>query len=232
MFDPTDYPAKGTLVVHLDSLVDERRRAFKGSPRPVGWFTADQRQRTSSEQAHSLIVRLRDAREFYGEQPENLLHAVAHALDHACYERGLTPQDFDSTLADAAKLLPALVAAEAEDSGYPVARRDMAAELRPIVGRIARKATNETEFFAELVARDLLVQYWSALPGTNEVPDYTVGRRDRVLANGRCLVVTSRELGPDLTLPRLVERWSAGGAVVEPSPIVGTQVPHSRAAEV
>ncbi|MVO90243.1 relaxase/mobilization nuclease domain-containing protein [Streptomyces sp. p1417] len=80
-------------------------------------------------------------------------------------------------------------------------------ELRESVRRAVAGATSETEFFERLAAAGLLVQQRVAPSG--DLLGYKVALPDDRTGDEEPLYLAGSTLAPDLSLPRIRERWSA-----------------------
>ncbi|NGO46198.1 relaxase/mobilization nuclease domain-containing protein [Streptomyces ureilyticus] len=94
-------------------------------------------------------------------------------------------------------------------------------ELRETVRRAVAGAASETEFFDRLAAAGLLIRKRVAPSG--DLLGYTVALPDDLNAQGEAVFYPGARLAPDLSLPRVRERWSADGhapdtASREPAP--------------
>lgn len=93
-------------------------------------------------------------------------------------------------------------------------------ELRETVRRAVAGATGEREFFDRLAAAGLLIRRRIAPSG--DLLGYTVALPDDRNKDGEPIFYSGSRLAPDLSLPRIRERWSAdddqaSGSVAAPS---------------
>ncbi|MEV5331264.1 relaxase/mobilization nuclease domain-containing protein [Streptomyces werraensis] len=92
-------------------------------------------------------------------------------------------------------------------------------ELRETVRRAVAGATGEREFFDRLAAAGLLIRRRIAPSG--DLLGYTVALPDDRNKDGEPIFYSGSKLAPDLSLPRIRERWSAddqaSGSVAAPS---------------
>ncbi|MER5780266.1 relaxase/mobilization nuclease domain-containing protein [Streptomyces mobaraensis] len=88
-------------------------------------------------------------------------------------------------------------------------------ELRETVRRAVAGATGEEEFFDRLAAAGLLIRRRIAPSG--DVLGYTVALPDDRNKDGEPVFYSGTKLAPDLSLPRIRERWSADAAP-DPTP--------------
>ncbi|MEU5159620.1 relaxase/mobilization nuclease domain-containing protein [Streptomyces sp. NPDC020875] len=86
-------------------------------------------------------------------------------------------------------------------------------ELRETVRRAVAGAQDETEFFDRLAAAGLLVRRRVAPSG--DLLGYTVALTDDRNKDGEPVFYSGSKLAPDLSLPRLRERWSRTETTVE-----------------
>ncbi|WP_432141099.1 relaxase/mobilization nuclease domain-containing protein [Streptomyces sp. bgisy084] len=89
-------------------------------------------------------------------------------------------------------------------------------ELRETVRRAVAGATGETEFFDRLAAAGLLIRKRVAPSG--DLLGYKVALPDDLNKDGEPVFYPGARLAPDLSLPRIRERWSAGDSDEAPSP--------------
>ncbi|MFE4490969.1 relaxase/mobilization nuclease domain-containing protein [Streptomyces niveus] len=90
-------------------------------------------------------------------------------------------------------------------------------QLRETVRRAVAGATSESEFFGRLTASGLLVR--QRLAPSGDLLGYKVALPDDVNKDGEPVFYPGSKLAPDLSLPRIRERWSAD---VAPDPSRGT----------
>ncbi|MFJ8774525.1 relaxase/mobilization nuclease domain-containing protein [Streptomyces microflavus] len=81
-------------------------------------------------------------------------------------------------------------------------------ELRETVRRAVAGATSDEEFFGQLAAAGLLIRKRTAPSG--DLLGYKVALVGDVNAQGEPVFYPGARLAPDLSLPRIRERWSAG----------------------
>ncbi|OXY93437.1 relaxase/mobilization nuclease domain-containing protein [Streptomyces diastatochromogenes] len=82
-------------------------------------------------------------------------------------------------------------------------------ELRETIRRAVAGATGEEEFFDRLAAAGLLIRRRIAPSG--DLLGYTVALPDDCNKDGEPVFYSGSRLAPDLSLPRIRERWSADG---------------------
>ncbi|MFD7517497.1 relaxase/mobilization nuclease domain-containing protein [Streptomyces niveus] len=81
-------------------------------------------------------------------------------------------------------------------------------QLRETVRRAVAGATSESEFFGRLAAEGLVVR--QRLAPSGDLLGYKVALPDDVNKEGQPVFYPGSKLAPDLSLPRIRERWSAG----------------------
>ncbi|MFE4612058.1 relaxase/mobilization nuclease domain-containing protein [Streptomyces niveus] len=87
-------------------------------------------------------------------------------------------------------------------------------QLRETVRRAVAGATSETEFFGRLTASGLVVR--QRLAPSGDLLGYKVALPDDVNKDGQPVFYPGSKLAPDLSLPRIRERWS-GEVAPDPS---------------
>ncbi|KUN02110.1 mobilization protein [Streptomyces yokosukanensis] len=103
-------------------------------------------------------------------------------------------------------------------------------ELRETVRRAVAGATSEEEFFDRLAAAGLLIRKRAAPSG--DLLGYKVALPDDLNKDGEPVFYPGARLAPDLSLPRIRERWSAApdGQDAEPADPLPRTAPKSPAA--
>ncbi|MGW2646827.1 relaxase/mobilization nuclease domain-containing protein [Streptomyces sp. NPDC001393] len=89
-------------------------------------------------------------------------------------------------------------------------------ELRETVRRAAAGATSETEFFDRLAAAGLIIR--KRLAPSGDLLGYKVALPDDRNKDGEPVFYPGARLAPDLSLPRIRERWSADTRDQDPAP--------------
>ncbi|MCV2460490.1 relaxase/mobilization nuclease domain-containing protein [Streptomyces sp. ICN988] len=89
-------------------------------------------------------------------------------------------------------------------------------ELRETVRRAVAGASSDEEFFDRLAAAGILIRTRAAPSG--DLLGYKVALSDDLNKDGEPVFYPGARLAPDLSLPRIRERWSGKGAEDDPAP--------------
>ncbi|NEA60212.1 relaxase/mobilization nuclease domain-containing protein [Streptomyces sp. SID13666] len=98
-------------------------------------------------------------------------------------------------------------------------------ELRETVRRAVAGATSESEFFERLAAAGLLIRQRAAPSG--DLLGYKVALPDDLNKDGEPVFYPGARLAPDLSLPRIRERWSADGDEISSTGTADRATPNS-----
>ncbi|MCZ4103557.1 relaxase/mobilization nuclease domain-containing protein [Streptomyces sp. H39-C1] len=98
-------------------------------------------------------------------------------------------------------------------------------ELRETVRRAVAGATSESEFFNRLAAAGLLIRKRAAPSG--DLLGYKVALPDDRNKDSEPVFYPGARLAPDLSLPRIRERWSADGDEISSTGTAGRATPNS-----
>jgi hypothetical protein len=183
-----------------------------GDPNGVRWVAV----RHAADHIHIVATLVRqDGRVEWAWNDKPKAQAVARSLEERYGLYRVGPVDNTShtppTAAEQNK---------AARQGRPEIPRD---RLRREVRAAAAAADDEADFFTKLRAAGIHVRLRQSTINPDEVTGYAVGLPDHHTAAGQTIWYGGGRLAPDLTLPKLRQRWDPAGTHRSAAPRPGTR---------